>query len=50
MDEAKRELVQSWLIKAQHDLVVARKRPSWPASGLSGWQEKRRLFGGDGLG
>lgn len=25
MDEAKRQLVQSWLIKAQHDLATARK-------------------------
>lgn len=30
MDEAKRELVQSWLIKAQHDLAAARKLSSDP--------------------
>jgi HEPN domain-containing protein len=30
MDEAKRQLVQSWLIKAQHDLAAARKLSSAP--------------------
>lgn len=30
MDEAKRELVQSWLIKAQHDLAAARKLAADP--------------------
>lgn len=30
MDEAKRELVQSWLIKAQHDLASARKLATDP--------------------
>ena len=30
MDEAKRQLVQSWLIKAQHDLAAARKLSAEP--------------------
>ena len=30
MDEAKRELVQGWLIKAQHDLASARKLATDP--------------------
>jgi len=30
MDEAKRTLVQSWLIKAQHDLAAARKLSADP--------------------
>jgi HEPN domain-containing protein len=30
MDEAKRELVQSWMIKAQHDLAAARKLSTEP--------------------
>jgi HEPN domain-containing protein len=30
MDEAKRQLVQSWLIKAQHDLATARKLAADP--------------------
>lgn len=30
MDEAKRELVQNWLIKARHDLAAARKLASHP--------------------
>lgn len=30
MDEAKRELVQSWLIKAQHDVAAARKLSTGP--------------------
>jgi HEPN domain-containing protein len=34
MDEAKRQLVQSWLIKAQHDLAAARKLSAEPDSYL----------------
>jgi HEPN domain-containing protein len=34
MDEAKRELVQSWLTKAQHDLAAARKLSDEPDSYL----------------
>src|SRR5712692_2174096 len=30
MDEAKRELVQTWLAKAQHDLAAARKLSAEP--------------------
>jgi HEPN domain-containing protein len=30
MDEAKRQLVQNWLIKAQHDLATARKLAADP--------------------
>lgn len=30
MDEAKRELVRSWLVKAQHDLAAARKLAADP--------------------
>ena len=30
MDEAKQQLVQSWLIKAQHDLATARKLAAEP--------------------
>ena len=30
MDDAKRELVQGWLIKAQHDLATARKLTTDP--------------------
>ena len=30
MDEAKRELVQTWLIKAQHDIAAARKLSADP--------------------
>ena len=30
MDEAKRELVQTWLVKAQHDLAAARKLSAEP--------------------
>jgi len=30
MDDAKRELVRSWLVKAQHDLATARKLASEP--------------------
>jgi len=34
MDEAKRNLVKAWLIKAQHDLAVARKLSVEPESYL----------------
>jgi len=30
MDDAKRELIQMWLIKAQHDLASARKLAADP--------------------
>ncbi len=30
MDEAKRELVRGWLVKAQHDLATARKAAAEP--------------------
>ena len=37
MDEAKRELVRNWLIKAQHDLAAAM---SMLASGMQAAHEK----------